>query len=95
MPQILAKVEMLNPGGSVKDRVALQIVQEAIAEGRLRPGGLITEGTAGDSVPVSHATFVHRMTCSLACSWPAQSYTVWSKMTNHRSVSPTGGKVCF
>lgn len=39
---------MLNPGGSVKDRVALQIVQEALAEGRLKPGGLITEGTAGD-----------------------------------------------
>ena len=38
---------MLNPGGSVKDRVALQIVQEALAEGRLTPGGLITEGTAG------------------------------------------------
>lgn len=50
MLQILAKAEMLNPGGSVKDRVALQIVQEAIAEGRLRPGGLITEGTAGDSL---------------------------------------------
>ena len=45
--QILAKAEMLNPGGSVKDRVALQVVQEALAEGRLRPGGLITEGTAG------------------------------------------------
>ena len=48
MLQILAKAEMLNPGGSVKDRVALQIVQEALAEGRLKPGGLITEGTAGD-----------------------------------------------
>ncbi len=46
--QILAKAEMLNPGGSVKDRVALQIVQEALAEGRLKPGGLITEGTAGE-----------------------------------------------
>ena len=46
--QILAKAEMLNPGGSVKDRVALQIVREAISEGRLRPAGLITEGTAGD-----------------------------------------------
>ena len=32
----------------MKDRVALQIVQEALAEGRLRPGGLITEGTAGE-----------------------------------------------
>lgn len=45
--QILAKAEMLNPGGSVKDRVALEMVREAMAEGRLKEGGLITEGTAG------------------------------------------------
>jgi cysteine synthase len=47
--QILAKAEFLNPGGSVKDRVALQIVREALAEGRLQRGGLITEGTAGST----------------------------------------------
>lgn len=48
--QILAKAEFLNPGGSVKDRVALQIVREALAEGRLAaPGGLIAEGTAGST----------------------------------------------
>ena len=47
--QILAKCEFLNPGGSVKDRVALQIVTEALADGRLQPGGLITEGTAGST----------------------------------------------
>ena len=40
---------MLNPGGSVKDRVALQIMQEAFTSGRLKPGGLITEGTAGST----------------------------------------------
>ena len=40
---------MLNPGGSVKDRVALQIMREAFASGRLKPGGLITEGTAGST----------------------------------------------
>jgi threonine synthase len=45
--QILAKAEFLNPGGSVKDRVALEMVQEAMAQGTLAPGGLITEGTAG------------------------------------------------
>lgn len=48
-PQILAKAEFLNPGGSVKDRVALEIIQEALAEGRLRPGGLVTEGTVGST----------------------------------------------
>jgi len=45
--QILGKAEFLNPGGSIKDRVALAIVREAVAQGRLRRGGLITEGSAG------------------------------------------------
>jgi cysteine synthase A len=48
-PQILAKAEFLNPGGSVKDRVALEIIQEALAEGRLAPGGLVIEGTVGST----------------------------------------------
>lgn len=48
-PQILGKAEFLNPGGSVKDRVALQIVTEALADGRLKPNGLVTEGTVGST----------------------------------------------
>jgi cysteine synthase A len=47
--QILGKAEFLNPGGSVKDRVALQAVMEAMASGQLKSGGLITEGTAGST----------------------------------------------
>ena len=47
--QIVAKAEFLNPGGSVKDRVALCIVQDAFAQGRLQENGLITEGTAGST----------------------------------------------
>src|SRR5689334_10283657 len=47
--QILGKAEFLNPGGSVKDRAALAIVQDAQAKGRLRPGGVIVEGTAGNT----------------------------------------------
>jgi cysteine synthase A len=46
---ILGKAEFMNPGGSVKDRAALAIIQEAQARGALRPGGLIVEGTAGNS----------------------------------------------
>ncbi len=46
---ILGKAEFLNPGGSVKDRAALAIVQDAEEKGRLRPGGLIVEGTAGNT----------------------------------------------
>lgn len=47
--RILGKAEFLNPGGSVKDRAALGIVLEAVASGRLKPGGTIVEGTAGNT----------------------------------------------
>ncbi|MEC4591567.1 MULTISPECIES: cysteine synthase A [Nitrospirillum] len=46
---ILAKAEFLNPGGSVKDRAALAIIQDAIKRGTLKPGGTIVEGTAGNT----------------------------------------------
>ena len=46
---ILGKAEFLNPGGSVKDRAALHIVLDAEADGRLQPGGVIVEGTAGNT----------------------------------------------
>lgn len=47
--RILAKCEMLNPGGSSKDRVALNIILEAERAGKLPPGGTIYEGTAGST----------------------------------------------
>ena len=46
---ILGKAEFLNPGGSVKDRAALAIVEDAVARGLLRSGGTIVEGTAGNT----------------------------------------------
>src|ERR1700723_2069280 len=46
---ILGKAEFMNPGQSVKDRAALQIIRDAEARGLLRPGGLIVEGTAGNT----------------------------------------------
>jgi cysteine synthase A len=46
---ILGKAEFLNPGGSVKDRAALAIIQDAEAKGLLKPGGVIVEGTAGNT----------------------------------------------
>ncbi len=46
---ILGKAEFMNPGGSVKDRAALAIVEDAIARGALRSGGAIVEGTAGNT----------------------------------------------
>jgi cysteine synthase len=46
---ILGKAEFMNPGHSVKDRAALGIVTDAMDKGQLRPGGLIVEGTAGNT----------------------------------------------
>jgi cysteine synthase A len=47
--EILGKCEFMNPGGSIKDRAALAIVEDAEARGLLRPGGVIVEGTAGNT----------------------------------------------
>jgi cysteine synthase A len=47
--EILGKAEFMNPGQSVKDRAALWMVRDAEASGRLRPGGRIVEGTAGNT----------------------------------------------
>jgi cystathionine beta-synthase len=46
---LYAKVEFLNPGGSVKDRIARQMIQDAEADGRLKPGGTIVEATSGNT----------------------------------------------
>jgi len=46
---ILGKAEFMNPGQSVKDRAALQIIRNAEAKGQLKPGGTIVEGTAGNT----------------------------------------------
>ena len=46
---VYAKLEYLNPGGSVKDRAAIGIIRRAEEQGRLRPGGTIVEATAGNT----------------------------------------------
>jgi cystathionine beta-synthase len=48
-PQIVAKLESFNPGGSIKDRVAIRLVEAAEKDGRLRPGGTIIEPTSGNT----------------------------------------------
>ncbi|MCG6138402.1 MAG: cysteine synthase A [Nostoc sp. LLA-1] len=47
--EILGKAEFLNPGGSVKDRAALYIIEDAEQKGLLKPGGTVVEGTAGNT----------------------------------------------
>ena len=47
--EIYGKAEFMNPGGSVKDRAAKAIIEDAEAKGLIGPGGLIVEGTAGNT----------------------------------------------
>ena len=47
--QVLAKVEYFNPGNSIKDRMALKMLEVAEAEGKIKPGGTIIEGTSGNT----------------------------------------------
>jgi cystathionine beta-synthase len=49
VPAVIAKIEYVNPGGSVKDRIALAMVEAAEASGELRPGGTIVEPTSGNT----------------------------------------------
>jgi cystathionine beta-synthase len=48
-PQLLAKLEYVNPGGSVKDRIGLAMIEKAEADGKLKPGGTIVEPTSGNT----------------------------------------------
>jgi cysteine synthase len=66
---VLIKCEFANPGGSVKDRVALRIVTDAMKNGTLRKGGVVTEGTAG-STGVSVAMVANALGCEAFLSLP-------------------------
>ena len=67
--EIFVKAEFLNPGGSIKDRVALNIVKEAMQQGKLHEGGLITEGTVG-STGVSLAMVAAAFKCRCFIAMP-------------------------
>src|SRR5437899_10559516 len=68
-PQVLAKLEYLNPGGSVKDRIGLAMIEKAEAEGKLKRGGTIVEPTSGNTgvgLPIAAANKGQR--CNSATS---------------------------
>jgi cystathionine beta-synthase len=48
-PQLVAKLEVFNPGGSIKDRIAVALIEAAERDGRLAPGGTIVEPTSGNT----------------------------------------------
>ena len=46
---VLAKIETVNPGNSIKDRMAVKMIEDAEKSGKLKPGGVIVEGTSGNT----------------------------------------------
>ncbi len=67
-PLVLAKVEYLNPGGSVKDRIAVRMIEAAERDGSLRPGGTIVEPTSGNTgVGLAIAAQSRGYSCVFVC----------------------------
>src|ERR671911_2996506 len=67
-PLVLAKVEYLNPGGSVKDRIATRMIEAAEASGELKPGGTIVEPTSGNTgVGLAMAAQRRGYSCVFVC----------------------------
>ena len=65
---ILGKAEFMNPGGSIKDRAALWMVQDAMSRGILLPGGLVVEATAGNTgVGLAHVCRSKGLRCLFIC----------------------------
>ena len=67
-PRLVAKLEMLNPGGSVKDRIGLAMIEDAERRGVLKPGGTIVEPTSGNTgvgLAIAAALKGYRLVCTL------------------------------
>ena len=78
---ILGKAEFLNPGQSVKDRAALYIIRDAEQKGLLRPGGVIVEGTAGNTgigLTLVAKALGYRTVIVICCDTRPRSFCIWA-----------------
>ncbi len=89
---VLAKYETFNPGNSVKDRMALKMIEDAEADGRLKPGGTIIEGTSGNTgMGLALAAIVkgYKMICVLSDKQSKEKMDVLRAMGCQVEVCPT------
>lgn len=89
---VLAKYETFNPGNSVKDRMALKMVEDAEADGRLKPGGTIIEGTSGNTgMGLALVAIVkgYKMVCVISDKQSQEKIDVLRAMGSEVVVCPT------
>ncbi|KAA3648505.1 MAG: pyridoxal-phosphate dependent enzyme [Bacteroidetes bacterium] len=89
---ILAKMETFNPGHSIKDRMALKMVEDAEKDGRLKPGGTIIEGTSGNTgMGLALAAIVkgYKLICTLADKQSKEKMDILRAMGAEVIVTPT------
>jgi cystathionine beta-synthase len=89
---VLAKVETFNPGHSIKDRMALKMIEDAEKDGRLKPGGTIIEGTSGNTgMGLALAAIVkgYKLICTLADKQSKEKMDILRAMGAEVIVTPT------
>ncbi|MDC6352569.1 cysteine synthase family protein [Zeaxanthinibacter sp. PT1] len=89
---VLAKYETFNPGNSVKDRMALQMIEDAEKDGRLKPGGTIIEGTSGNTgMGLALAAIMkgYKMICVISDKQSKEKIDILKAMGSEVHVCPT------
>ena len=89
---ILAKVETTNPGNSVKDRMALQMIQDAEKDGLIKPGGTVIEGTSGNTgmgLALACIEKGYKLICTLADKQSKEKMDILRAMGAEVIVTPT------
>jgi cystathionine beta-synthase len=89
---LLAKVECFNPGGSVKDRIGIEMIRAAEREGKLKPGGTIVECTSGNTgmgLAIAAAVLGYRTVFTMPDKMSAEKINVLKAMGSEVVVTPT------